>query len=75
MNATDVLVLMERIAITQLMRSRTSSDVLQEHQQLKRAMLRPTCHQWVATVVTRRRTEMDRHQMVVATHRRRMAET
>jgi hypothetical protein len=74
MNATDVLVLMERIAITQPMRSRTSSDVSQEHQQLKRAMLRPTCHPWVV-VATRRRTEMDRHQMVVATHRRRMAET
>jgi hypothetical protein len=73
MHVTVVLVRTARTAITQLMRSRTSSDVLREHQQLKRAMLRPTCHPWVV-VATRRQMEMDRHQMV-AVIRRRMVET
>jgi predicted ATPase len=74
MHVTVVLVRTARTAITQLMRSRTSSDVLREHQQRKQELLRPTCHQWAATVATRRQMEMDRHQMV-AVIRRRMVET
>jgi hypothetical protein len=67
MNATDVSGLTERIAITQLTRSRTSSDVSLERRQRKPEMLQPTCHRWEATVATRRRQvetlrlgEMDR---------------
>ena len=71
MNATDVSGLTERIDITQPMRSRTSSDVLREHQPRKREMLRPTCHPWAVVVVTRHRTEMDRRQ-VVTRHRTEM---
>ena len=53
MNATDVSGLTERIAITQLTRSRTSSDVSLERRQRKPEMLLPTCRRWVA-VATRR---------------------
>ena len=56
-----VQVLMERIATTPLVSSRTSSDVLLEHQQRKLEMLPPICQRWVATVATHRRTEMVRH--------------
>ena len=60
MNATDVSGLTERIDITQPMRSRTSSDVLREHQPRKPEMLQPTCRRWEVTVATRRRQgEMD----------------
>jgi hypothetical protein len=70
MNATDVLALMERIAITQLMRSRTSSDVSLVRRQRKPEMLQLTCHRWEATVATRRRQgEMD-HRQGEMDHRR-----
>jgi len=51
---------MARTGITQLMRSRTSSDVSPERQQRKLEMLQPTCRPWVAVVIHRHQVEMDR---------------
>jgi hypothetical protein len=59
-SATVVLVLTARTVITQLMRSRTSSDVSPERQQRKPEMLLPTCRPWVVVATRRRQVEMDR---------------